>query len=149
MNGLSIICYSISEKNGLPPNTKLIYWHIGVRQNGHHFSADIFKWIIWNGLVLNMWKAIIWANHGKILFRHICFTKLQWVKYIRRSTWHSQSKIIWYAIWYQQCEFETRGPYYQHGLTLIQAWICNHIYYEVWDEITYPILNFNGATVEV
>ena len=25
----------------------------------------------------------------------------------------------------------------------------NYIYYEVWDEITYPFLNFNGATIEV
>ena len=27
--------------------------------------------------------------------------------------------------------------------------ICNHIHYKVWDEITYPFLNFNGVTVEV
>ena len=26
---------------------------------------------------------------------------------------------------------------------------CNYIHYNVWDEITYPFLNFNGATVEV
>ena len=25
----------------------------------------------------------------------------------------------------------------------------NYIYYKVWDEITYPFLNFNGATIEV
>ena len=24
----------------------------------------------------------------------------------------------------------------------------NYIHYNVWDEITYPFLNFNGATVE-
>ena len=35
------------------------------------------------------------------------------------------------------------------GLTLIPAWISNHIHYKVWDEITYPFLNFNGCTVEV
>ena len=35
------------------------------------------------------------------------------------------------------------------GLTLIPAWISNYIHYNVWDEITYPFLNFNGATVEV
>ena len=34
-------------------------------------------------------------------------------------------------------------------LTLIPVWICNHTHYKVWDEITYPFLNFNGATVEV
>ena len=33
--------------------------------------------------------------------------------------------------------------------TLIPAWISNYIHYKVWDEITYPFLNFNGATVEV
>ena len=41
------------------------------------------------------------------------------------------------------------GPFYKHGLTLIPARISNYIHYKVWDEITYPFLNFNGATVEV
>ena len=35
------------------------------------------------------------------------------------------------------------------GLTLIPAWICDHILYKVSDEITDPFLNLNGATVEV
>ena len=43
----------------------------------------------------------------------------------------------------------TSGPFYLHGLTLIPAWISNHMPSKVWDEITYPFLNFNGATVEV
>ena len=37
----------------------------------------------------------------------------------------------------------SRGPFYQHGLTLIPAWISNYIYYKVWDEITYPFLTCN------
>ena len=37
----------------------------------------------------------------------------------------------------------------EHGLTLIPALISNWIHYNVWDVITYPFLNFNGATVEV
>ena len=44
---------------------------------------------------------------------------------------------------------DTCGPFYQHGLTLISAWISNYVTYKVWDEITYPFLNFNGCTVEV
>ena len=41
------------------------------------------------------------------------------------------------------------GPFYYHGLTLmIAAGISNHMPCEVWDEITYPFPNFNGATVE-
>ena len=31
---------------------------------------------------------------------------------------------------------DTRGPFYQHGLTLIPAWISNQILGKVWDEIT-------------
>ena len=29
------------------------------------------------------------------------------------------------------------------------TWISNHTLSKVWEEITYPFLNFNGATVEV
>ena len=45
--------------------------------------------------------------------------------------------------------------FYQHGLTLIPAWISDAIYYVcdevpyVWDEITDLFLNFNGCTVEI
>ena len=57
----------------------------------------------------------------------------------------------------KECETDTHilihanisGPFYQHGLTLIPAWISNYIHYKVWDELTYPFLNFNGCTVEV
>ena len=42
-----------------------------------------------------------------------------------------------------------RGPFYHHGLTLILAWICNHMPTTMWDEITHPFLNFNGCTIEV
>ena len=33
--------------------------------------------------------------------------------------------------------------------SLVPAWISNYTHYNVWVEITYPFLNFNGATVEV
>ena len=54
------------------------------------------------------------------------------------------------SVYTQQCDIQTTSaPFYWHGLTLIPAWISNHIHYEMYDEITYPFLNFNGATVEV
>ena len=43
----------------------------------------------------------------------------------------------------------TWACFYLHGLNLIPAWISNYTHCNVWDEITYPFLNFNGATVEV
>ena len=44
--------------------------------------------------------------------------------------------------------YGTRAPFYLNGLTLIPAWVSNYIHYNVWDEITYTFLNFNGATIE-
>ena len=52
------------------------------------------------------------------------------------------------GFWQLWCP-EARGLFYLHGLTLIPAWISNHAPCKVWDEITYPFLNFNGCTVEV
>ena len=52
------------------------------------------------------------------------------------------------AIIFRMCAVSW-APFYYHGLTLILAWISDYIHYEMWDEITYPFLNFNGATVEV
>ena len=40
------------------------------------------------------------------------------------------------------------GSIYQSRSTLIPAWI-SHFPNTVWDEITYPLQNFNGCTVEV
>ena len=34
-------------------------------------------------------------------------------------------------------------------LTLISAWISNHVPRKVWVEITYSFLNFNSCTFEV
>ena len=42
-----------------------------------------------------------------------------------------------------------RDAFYQHGTTLIPTWISNHRPSKVWDEITNPFPNFNGATDEI
>ena len=46
-------------------------------------------------------------------------------------------------------ETAPRDPFNWYGSTLIPAWISNNMPSNVWDEITYPFLIFNGATVEV
>ena len=40
-------------------------------------------------------------------------------------------------------------PFYWYGLTLISAWISNHMPCKICDEITYPFSNFNISRVEV
>ena len=60
--------------------------------------------------------------------------------------------VKWWRIYMVDCEFyllSSSGPFYSHGLTLIPAWISNHMPSKMWDEIIYPFLNFNGATVAV
>ena len=44
---------------------------------------------------------------------------------------------------------DTYSPFYEHGLNLIPAWISNHKPSKVYDEVNYPFLNFNSATVGV
>ena len=48
-----------------------------------------------------------------------------------------------------QSSDDARGPFYEHGLSLIKAQISNYNHYNVWDEITFTFPNFNGETVEV
>ena len=43
----------------------------------------------------------------------------------------------------------SRDPFYQHGLTIIPSWINNRMPSKVWDQITYPLRNVNGCTVEI
>ena len=42
-----------------------------------------------------------------------------------------------------------KGPFYSYGLTVIPAWISNHIPNNVWGEITYQFPKLNGCTVQV
>ena len=62
--------------------------------------------------------------------------------------YHNKKDISWDRSQRYGCVV-TSGPFYYNGLTLIPAWISNHMPGKVWDEITNPFLNFNGATVEV
>ena len=36
-----------------------------------------------------------------------------------------------------------------HRKVQMPPWVSNYIHYKMWNEITNPFLNFNGATVEV
>ena len=51
--------------------------------------------------------------------------------------------------WSMPYTFNGLGRFYYHGLTLIPTRISNYIHYKMWDEITYPFVNLNGAIVEV
>ena len=87
------------------------------------------------------------------LFRYIyerprCFTKLF------PQSWACVTFLCYtcFAKWWLQwviCGHCMFGTMKQANCWLGPAWISNYIIYNVWDEITYPFLNFNGTTVEV
>ena len=53
-------------------------------------------------------------------------------------------QVVWHI--YYVAHWDT---FYQHGLTLIPAWISNYTHHKVCNKITYPFPCFNCCTVEV
>ena len=53
------------------------------------------------------------------------------------------------CVWVHNNKNRVLGPLLLSWLTLIPAWISNHMPNKVWDEITYPFPNFNGCTTRV
>ena len=68
------------------------------------------------------------------------FVKLQWMGHLK---WFVFVSRLLHSVPHP------RDPFYYYVLTLTLAWISNYMSSKVWNEITYPFLNFNGATVEV
>ena len=66
-------------------------------------------------------------------------TSIQFPCMKRRDRPHLDTKCEWHRSGYYCYVLYAWGPFHQHGLTLISAWIGNYIHYKMWDEITYPI----------
>ena len=77
---------------------------------------------------------------------------MAWRRTNRRQaiTWTKFDPVHWriYALRWVKA-VAAMGLFYWHGLTLIPAWISNHMPSKVWEEIIYPFPNFNGCIVEV
>ena len=65
-------------------------------------------------------------------------------KYKNYIQWHAFDNVA-----HKMSIISLVGYLNQHGLTLIPAWIYNHLLSKVWSEINYPFQNFNGFIVEV
>ena len=50
---------------------------------------------------------------------------------------------------YGSSSHNCRGPFYQHGLTLIASLISKQMLSKMWGEIDYPFPNFNDVTLKV
>ena len=106
-----------------PPDWCHVYYYVVF---GFQFLLD---WELLKISVLT-WFAHFYSFHGNIAFTH------------------SNHLDVTIKLTISQRE-DTWGLIYKQGLTFIPAWRSNHMPGKVWDEITYPFLNVNGATVEV
>ena len=105
------------------------------------------------GMVLTLvdWNALKWVHSGvtwfsfplksniDVLMLFPCNNDLKWLHLGVTCDFYFTLRCLCNALW----------PLLLHGSTLIPAWISNYMPCNVWDEITYPFLNFNGCTVEV
>ena len=63
-----------------------------------------------------------------------------------RQCWQMAKMHLYFSCFLQLTQ-HISGPFYWHGLTSIPAWISDCMQKKVWDEITYLLPNFNGASV--
>ena len=87
------------------------------------------------------------CNLSHDLLPQFCCVSMSW------DTLHALKSLLCFVVVLQNCFIHTGasiivalGPFYLYRLTLIPAWMSNYIYYKIWDDITYPLPNFYGAT---
>ena len=81
------------------------------------------------------------ASHLKIWYSPILSPGTNSSNFLQSQGWEC-TRIVTLRV-------DTWSPLYQHGLTLILAWINNYTPNKMWDEIAYPFLNLSSAAAEV
>ena len=89
----------------------------------------------WSLRLCNVYQ--FWFSNMWVLQHHACL-----------GYEHHYSFFVYLGLQFKWNRFSSNN-FHHTSLTLIPAWINNYIHYKVWDEITYPFLNFNGAIVDV
>ena len=102
---------------------------------GHfHTGSKVIFWKLSISAGNYLWKERLATNGHNIpmiMFPSSLSTELHWIHIMRSDISASIQKLRYLEM---------------HVIVIAES---NHIHYKVWDEITYPFLNFNGATVEV
>ena len=98
---------------------------------------------------IHRWKSVFETFHVHVFVKIETNTRIRKCMYLLHyiSTAYKCIRAIWVAR--EVGKYTTWGPFHKYGLTLILAWISNHIHYKVWDEINNIFPNVNGATVDV
>ena len=153
---------------GIEKNTKsYCYWNILsiiIKRDFFKFvkimrsTHGISSWLCWNvdyffscvsiSFVYGLRLLPFWPGRPQQFSWYITWTLKMWYQNQQGKSRTMCRFHKLYSICLQPVDTLTISPIYQHGLTLILAWISNHMPSEVWDEITDPFLNFNGARMD-
>ena len=109
--------------------------YLSLRKTTEHLMGS--KWI--TPCVLLKYVIIL-------AFYHINSTPI--FSWLFLNKWHSRYKPL-LSVVNPQVFKNIRALFTTMDQLLISAWISNHIYYKMWDEIIYQFPNFNGAAIEV
>ena len=92
-----------------------------------------------------IWNSVIERSYIK----HTEHPKSSAQSHVCRVTHICTCPVLWKLQWIipRSRSFDTGCHFNLHGSSLIPAWICNYTHFNVWDEITYLFLDFNGATI--
>ena len=150
-----ILSISLSKSLCYAPSKGNLEWTSSLSNTGWYFPRKLWSWMCTDNRVC----SIISLNYTRRLnvkwlsLTRTCdsiggLVKLQ-LKLVHRWVirFHGQHRAR--SLVHAQSSVDIRAPFYNHGLNLIPPWISNHMSCNVWEEITYPFLNFNGCTVEV
>ena len=108
----------------------LIRWYLCIEMVRRHFYTEMAVLSFIYSREYKSWH--IGSNHFPTVYHTVH----------RAAQWRTIPAGYWWLPWHH-------GPILLTWLTLIAAWISNHMPSKVWDEITYQFPNFNGYTVEV
>ena len=116
-------------------DTSLLHQFIGIA----HWICTRFGWgLCCCGFTVSDLMEFVWTivlisfkDYFTVTGAIICLPKWQWD--------HPEGCVL-----NQPVLNYTWGPLYQHGLTLIPAWISNHMHSKVWDELS---INSQTSTV--
>ena len=137
------ICHMVDKRVFVCPFLIFVSFLISLHHLGAFFHDDVIKWKHFP----RYWPFVQEIHRSLVNFPH----KGQW----RGDFMFS---LTWINAWINNREASdlrrNRAHYNvivmcQHALNWIPAYISNHMPSKVWDEITYPFPNFNGAAVEV
>ena len=88
--------------------------------------------------------------HEAMVFKHISFQLYPpWYTGVYIYVIKNYADKQWLINTWKKCVFVVDTADVDDRVSKPPAWISNYMPGKVWGEITYPFLNFNGATVEV